>query len=58
MKIIFIRGIEMQIVGSILILLVIGVLMTDYSNTIKNSSLIFGPIGLAILRRERRKKDQ
>jgi len=58
MKIIFLRGLEMQIVGSILILLVIGVLMTDYSNTIKNSSLIFGAIGLAILRREQRQKDQ
>lgn len=58
MNLIFLRGIEMQIVASILILLVIGVLMTDYSNTIKDSSLIFGIIGLAILMRERRKKDK
>ena len=48
----------MQIIGSVLILLVIGINMTDYSNTIKDLSLVFGVIGLAILIRERRKKDK
>jgi hypothetical protein len=48
----------MQIIGSILILSVIGINMTELDNTIKDISLILGIVGMVILLRERRKKDK
>jgi hypothetical protein len=47
----------MKIIGSLLILQVIGFNMTDYHHIIKDISLVFGIIGIAILFRERRKQD-